>query len=177
MASTETERLEELILHIAAKMAVDGHRGRGRIKLAKLLWAIDTTAYGKWGRSVSGTEYTIDEHGPAPDGELLATRDLEAAGDFEWENPWRNQQIPIAKRPARREVFTVDEWTLIDEIIDGYRDWTGKQMRDRSHRHPAWAARSMGDRAPLYSIHMSESGPTEADLDRAEVVAREQGWI
>src|SRR5207248_4161087 len=112
------EKLEELILYMSRRMAEDGHKGVGRIKLAKLLFFADFEAFARYGRSITGASYTVDEHGPAPDQELTATRDLEAAGDFGWEKRWRKQQVPIAKRDARLEVLLPSELEIVDELLD-----------------------------------------------------------
>lgn len=133
------ERLQELIVYLAAKMERDAHVGRGRIKLAKLLWRCDFAAYWKLGAPITETRYHADEHGPAPAGELLATRDLEAAGRFEWRNEWDRAQIPAAiGKPANLTLFTAEQIALIDDQLEQYRYVTGATMRAEAHDFPGW---------------------------------------
>jgi hypothetical protein len=134
-----SERLEELILYLAAKMERDAHVGRGRIKLAKLIWRCDFGAFWKLGAPITETRYHADEHGPAPTDELLATRDLQAQGRFEWRNDWDRQQIPVAKgEPPRLGVFTAEQIALIDEQLEQYRYVAGATMRAEAHDFPGW---------------------------------------
>ena len=132
-------KLEELILYIAERMERDNHLGRGRIKMAKLLFRIDFEAFARWSQPVTGATYHADEHGPAPVDELLATRDLEAAGRLEWRTERDKEKLPVAQgRPARMELFDEHERTLIDETLAQYRDVSAKWMIDEAHRFPGW---------------------------------------
>lgn len=132
-------KLRELILYIASKMEQDQHVGRGRIKLAKLLWRSDFAAFWKLGEPITETRYHADEHGPAPVGELLAIRDLEAEGRLELRNEWDRQQIPVSVgRPPDMGVFTGEQVALIDAQLEQYRYVTGRAMRDEAHDFPGY---------------------------------------
>lgn len=133
------EKFQELVLHIAQRMEDDNHAGRGRIKLAKLLWRCDFGAFWVLGRPITGATYHADRLGPAPRDELLITRDLEAAGDLEWVNDWDRQELPHARRPARVEdVLTADELALVDSQLEKYRFVTGRAMVDEAHEFIGW---------------------------------------
>lgn len=134
----ETTKLKELILYLATRMEDDHHVGRGRIKLAKLLWRSDFAAFWKLGAPITESRYHADEHGTAPTGELLALRDLQAAGDLELRNEWDRQEIPIAKRTPRLDLFTREQLAIIDGQLDQYRYVTGSTMRDEAHDFPGW---------------------------------------
>lgn len=170
------EKLEELILYVSAKMARDRHRGPGRIKLAKLLFLIDFEAYRRFGRSVSGAHYTADKLGPAPTEELMATRDLESRGHFEWQPGFDRQQLPTARREADVELFSDREMDLVDEIVDRYRTWTSKQLVELAHDFMGWKVKELGEPVPYYSVYMPETGPNEEDIRWAQITAREHGW-
>ena len=169
-------KLHELILYIAACMERDQHAGQGRIKLAKLLWLSDFEAFRRFGRSITGARYVADELGPAPVDELLALRDLEDSGYLSLEPGYQRQRLPRAQRPPNTEHFTADELAVVDEMLDRYRAWTGKQLVDLAHEFPGYKIAERGQDVPYKSVYISAKGPTASDLARAEEVAREHGW-
>lgn len=134
----QREKFQELILYIAKRMEEDNHAGRGRIKLAKLMWRSDFAAFWKLGEPITGATYHADKLGPSPRDELLMTRDLEVAGDFRWENDWDRQELPIAMRSADVGVFKPEELELIDSQLDKYRFVTSKAMVDEAHTFAGW---------------------------------------
>lgn len=132
-------KLRELILYLAKRMEEDQHVGRGRIKLAKLLWRSDFGAYWKFGEPITEAQYHADEYGPSPVQEMLTLRDLENQGRLELLNEWDLQQIPVAiGRPADLEVFTADQIAFVDEQLNKYRFVTAKVMVDEAHEFPGW---------------------------------------
>jgi hypothetical protein len=151
-------KLDELILYIAARMEADDHRGRGRIKLAKLLFQIDFEAFARWGEPVTEATYLADELGPAPTEELLAARDLEAAGRLRWETRWDKERLPIAQgRPPDMEVFQPRARELIDETLDRYRGASASEMVEEAHQFIGWVnawrdGRGEGAPVPFESI-------------------------
>ena len=170
-------KLRELILYIAARMERDDHAGQGRIKLAKLLWLSDFEAFRRYGKSITGARYVADELGPAPVDELLAMRDLEGSGYLVLEPGYDRQKLPRAKRPPDTEVFDEGELAVVDEMLNRYRAWTGKQLVDLAHEFPGYKIAEMGDEIPLRSVYIPAEGPSATDIARAEDVARERGWI
>jgi antitoxin SocA-like protein len=138
MARADEPKLKELILYIADRMERDRHVGRGRIKLAKLLWRADFSAFWNLGAPITEARYHADRYGPSPVDELLVTRDLETAGRFEWRNDWDRQQIPVALDTADLKVFTAEQIALVDDQIDQYRHVTGTVMVNEAHEFPGW---------------------------------------
>lgn len=170
-------KIRELILYIAARMEKDHHAGQGRIKLAKLLWLSDFEAFRRLGKSITGSRYVADELGPAPVDELLALRDLEGSGYLALEPGFKRQKLPRAKRPPNTKVFGQDELAIVDELLDRYRGWTGKQLVDLAHEYPGYRIAEEGQEIPLRTVYMSAQGPTASDVARVEEVARERGWV
>lgn len=58
------DKLRQLILLISR--ASEGDSPFGSVKLNKILFFSDLTAYRRWGRTISGEEYQKLEHGPSP---------------------------------------------------------------------------------------------------------------
>ena len=134
----EFPRLKELILYVAQRMEDDKHLGRGRIKLAKLLWRCDFGAYWRLGEPLTEASYHADRLGPVPTEELLATRELIAEERFEWRNEWDYQQIPVALDTPRLQLFSREQVAFADEQLGEYRQVTGQQMVDEAHLFPGW---------------------------------------
>jgi hypothetical protein len=173
----DPSKLRELILYIAARMERDKHAGQGRIKVAKLLWLSDFEAYRRFGRSITGSRYVADELGPAPVDELLALRDLEAAGRLILEPGYDKQRLPRAQRPPDTSLFNADELAVVDELLDRYRTWTGKQLVDLAHEFPGWKMVERDDTVPYESAFLAPEPPSDEDVERAEQIAREHDWL
>lgn len=135
----EKTKLKELILYLAEKMEEDQHVGRGRIKLAKLLWRADFGAFWRFGSPITEATYHADKLGPAPVDEMLAIRDLEGEGRLEFVNEWDRQEIPVAKGESPKlELFSAQEIALVDDQLNRYRYVTGRAMVDEAHDFPGW---------------------------------------
>jgi uncharacterized phage-associated protein len=163
------QRLEELILYVTAKMQRDHHAGVGRIKLAKLLWRIDFTAYWQLGHPITEATYQADQYGPSPVEELLATRDLEGAGRFRWEQDWDQRWMPVILGEPN-DVFEADEIDLIDDVIDRYRSTSGRQMVEDAHQFPGWlhawrGGEGKGATVPYESIFWDRRDEVRPDED------------
>jgi Protein of unknown function (DUF4065) len=177
------ERLEELILYIAQRMEHDNHVGRGRIKLAKLLWRSDFAAFWQLGKPITETKYHADEHGPSPVDELLALRDLQAQGRLDLRNEWDRQQIPVVAGdpPPRLELFSQDELAIVDAQLDQYRYVTGKAMRDEAHEFPGYKHAWRGGRGkhtpvPFESVFWDDRKELEDwEEEHAASLARDLG--
>jgi hypothetical protein len=171
--TTDRAKLRELILLLAARMEADEHAGQGRIKLAKLLWLSDFEAHRRFGRSITGERYIADELGPAPADEMLALRDLEATGDLLIEPGYEQQQLLRAKRPANTSLFSEGELAVVEEMLTKYRKWTGRRLVKLAHEYPGWILARRGAAIPYHSVHISASGPTRRDIERARELARD----
>jgi hypothetical protein len=132
-------KLKELIVYLAGKMDDDQHVGRGRIKLAKLLWRCDFAAFWLFGTPITEAGYQADKLGPVPVQELLTLRDLEAEGRLEIRNEWDHQQVPVAiGRGPNLGLFTAAEISLVDDQLDRYRFVSARTMVDEAHEFPGW---------------------------------------
>jgi Antitoxin SocA-like, Panacea domain len=136
---SETTKLKELILYLAQRMEGDQHVGRGRIKLAKLLWRCDFAAFWRLGNPITEAQYQADRLGPAPVDEMLALRDLEGAGRLQLLSEWDQQQIPVAVgEPPNLGVFSAAEIALVDDQLHRYQWITARTMVDEAHEFPGW---------------------------------------
>jgi hypothetical protein len=170
------QKLRELILYIAERMEKDQHAGQGRIKLAKLLWLSDFQAYLELGHSITGTRYVADELGPAPVDELLAVRDLEGSGRLTLDPGYRRQRLPRAQRPADTAIFGSDELAIVNELLDRFRCWTGKELVDLAHEHPGYKLVHPDEEVPYDSAFLPTEPPPQAAVELGRQLIREGRW-
>jgi hypothetical protein len=137
---TKSERkFRELILLICARSEHD--RKFGAIKLNKLLFHSDFSAYLTFGKPISGQQYFKLPKGPAPRRMLPTTRKMEASGDLaykEIEYFGRTQKKPIALRQPDVSVFTPQEIDLVHKTIQKYWNTSASEISERSHLFLGW---------------------------------------
>lgn len=179
---SEKTRLKELILYLAQRMEEDQHVGRGRIKLAKLLWRSDFGAFWLHGEPITDTTYQADKLGPSPVGEMLALRDLEGEDRLELRNEWDRQEIPIAKgEPADLDLFSAAQIALVDSQLTQYRFVSGRGMVEEAHEFPGWLHAWIGGEGkrnpvPFESVYWDPGTELEAwEKERVLVLAGELG--
>jgi hypothetical protein len=179
---TETTKLKELIVYLAKRMEEDQHIGRGRIKLAKLLWRSDFGSFWLYGEPITETTYQADRLGPAPVHEMLALRDLEGEGRLELRNDWDRQEIPVAHgKPPDLGVFSAAQIALVDSQLAQYRFVTGHAMVDEAHEFPGWLQAWRGGEGkrkpiPFASVYWDTGTELEEwEEERVRVLAGELG--
>lgn len=133
------EKFKELILYISEKSKDDPKFGA--TKLNKLLFFSDAFAFVSFGRSITGHSYQAIQHGPAPKHLLPMRRAMlrskEAAIKTSDGVNGKHERL-IALRPPRLDGFTGDEISLIDAIIEKFKDNGGGQLSDMTHSMPFW---------------------------------------
>lgn len=173
------EKLRELMLYLAVKCESD--RWFGAVKLNKLLFAIDVSAYIEWQHSVTEAEYIALELGPVPrqlpDLRAKMVQRGEAAvrrsSLFGVANP---QERFIALREPNLQVFTGPEIALIDSVIENMALHNGRELTEWSHRFLGWQAAKKGDVIPYESALISSEPPTPYELQRTQELIQEHGW-
>lgn len=178
----EPTKLKELILYLAKRMDEDQHIGRGRIKLAKLLWRSDFASFWLYGEPITETTYQADRLGPAPVDEMLALRDLQGEGRLELRNDWDRQEIPVALgKPPDLDVFSAAQIALVDSQLTQYRFVTGHAMVDEAHEFPGWLKAWRGGEGkrkaiPFASVYWDVGTELEEwEKERVSVLAEELG--
>lgn len=142
---TEHQKLKSLIAFIAAS------RPRlGKVRLFKLLYLIDFSAYARLGHSVTGEIYENFEMGPVPrtlwkhfDGITRDCVTVEAVG-----TPWGIPEQQMTARPDFVPQLTVDEAGIANEILAQYGDYAGTSLKELTHEQVPYLATSRGDAIP-----------------------------
>lgn len=170
------EKFDELLVYIAERSADDPTLGD--LKLNKLLYYADVTAYRRRGATISDTRYQHLEHGPASVSLLPARKNLVAAGVLDVKPRHRYsfwQKVTRALRPARRDVFDPDELAIVDEILERFRDRNGSEMAELSHGEPGWQMTEMGEDIPIETALLTPTvSPESVTVGRD--LAKRYGW-
>lgn len=128
------DRLRELILYIAQEMERDSHAGRGRVKLAKLVWRSDFAAYWSLGESITGATYVVDQLGPKPELEYSLTQQMIADGDLKWDSGFDQAKVPVALRDPDLSQFSAQQIAVVDRQLTDQRNVSAGSMVAESHQ-------------------------------------------
>ena len=130
---------EKLILLISEWSAAD--KRFGAIKLNKLLFHCDFSAYLTYGKPITGQEYFALKQGPAPKRLKAITEEMKKKEDLAYQNvPYygRVQQRPIALRSANVSVFSAQEVKLIHQTVQRFWDKNATEISEESHLFLGW---------------------------------------
>jgi uncharacterized phage-associated protein len=147
--SGSDNKLQELILYIAWKS--EGDERFGKVKLNKLLFYSDFSAFLRFGTSITGEEYQALERGPAPRAMLPALKSLEETQQIVVRNRefhGHNQQKVFALREANLSVFLPQEIALVDDVIETFWKCTATEISNKSHDFIGWKLAKEGETIP-----------------------------
>lgn len=174
MISWDETKFRELVLYIAEKSRSDPRFGA--VKLNKILFYGDFTAYLELGQPITGAAYRKLSEGPAPV-EMLTQRGIlldSGAAKVEFRRYFSGvQQRIVPLRPAQREVFMPRELEIVDQVIEGMWHMTAREASDFSHQELGWQAAQSGEEIPYPTAWLSP-GPVsqEAEEYAAELAGR-----
>lgn len=173
------KKLAELILLIAERS--QGDPTFGAVKLNKLLFYCDFTAYLTFGSPITGQEYFALKNGPAPRRLKPVTTKMANDGEFaiqETQYCGYRQNKPIALRPADVSVFTPEEINLIDQIIQKNRGKNATQISDESHLFVGWRVARDQETIPYQTALVGFRKPTAAEREYGLTLeALAQGYL
>jgi len=160
--SANESKLRELIVYISTISEKDD--SFGAIKLNKLLFRADFTAYAQWGKPLTGVEYFALENGPAPKPMKRLLKMMQAKGDIairkkDYFGLEQHRVFPLRQAELN---FTVDEINLVFRLIQRYWGRSGKSMSDESHEFLGWVLAKPEETIP-YSVALV--GGREPTLD------------
>jgi hypothetical protein len=133
-------KFKELVLLLSEDSLTAGDEGFGMVKLNKLLYRADFEAFRLLGRSITGATYERQDYGPVARELPLALDELGRAGYLTWQHvpagPYiRN--IPEAREPADRTLFTDDERAIIGTTLQELAPMGGAAVSRWSHEESA----------------------------------------
>ena len=147
----DERKLTELVLYIAAKSESDPDFGTTR--LFKALFNADWNHYIATGKTITSHDYIKGPYGPVPDrgdeilNELVLERLLAIQRHSRGGYP---QQKLIALRDADLDIFTAQEISIVDQVIEEQHGMTATRVSKRSHdENMAWKVARDGERIPF----------------------------
>jgi uncharacterized phage-associated protein len=173
----DRDLFDELVHYIAWRMRDDDHFGR--TKVAKTMFYADFTSYAEDGEPLTGARYYHWPQGPFTV-ELYRTEErLVDQGlatlkqpDFEGDEAKLRAGTfaPRRSTPFHRAFLDIK----MDEVVQ---QGSARAVSEFSHEHPGWLVTEEGQEIPYAAVHVSREGPTQADIETANQVARFNGWI
>ena len=170
-------KFRELLLYVAERCENDANFGA--IKLNKILFLADFSAYAHLGKPISGAEYEALERGPAPK-LLKPIRDdmAEQKAIVVREQPRfglvQHRVIPL-KEPDL-SMFSGSEIAIVDAVIDVCREETGKDLSELTHGMYGWQIAQYKEVIPYSTVFLSSDQATKADQERARELVAQHGW-
>jgi len=170
----DRSRLKTLIHYVI--WAAGSHANFGATKLYKVAWFSDARSFVLTGKSITGSPYIRQEHGPIPRDGMAVREDLEKAGLIkQWRDKVYNHEGWKFKalRPPKTDVFDEAEKALVDYWIRHIdEDHTATSISDMSHDY-GWEIAKMGERIPFNSVLAERiRDPNDEELAWANSVAR-----
>jgi hypothetical protein len=176
--SGKEKRVTELILYISKKLSKDDYFGQ--IKLNKVLFFSDFTAFGRLGRTITGVEYQHLDEGPAARPMLPIQMRMKAAKILVIEPKslyGYTQDRPISLRDPDLSDFSGEEIAIVDAWIDRLRPMTATQASNLSHDTFGWRSTKNGQTIDPKSVFISWKTPTAADIERGQELAEKHGLL
>lgn len=172
-------KLRELMLYVTNRSLDDPNFGA--TKLNKILFFSDFLAYANLGRAITGAEYQKLRYGPAPRQLKPVQRELELEGAAALlpkpVSSFTQHRLGALREP-RLELFSAEEIALVDEVMTVLRKETAVSVSDLSHRWCiGWAAAEEGETIPYGTVFWTRPEPGDANMARAEEVARKLGLL
>jgi hypothetical protein len=127
----------------------------GAVKLNKILWLADLSAFYETGKPITTSRYIKQEFGPVPARIMPVLRELEAERVLTIrESPYfgKRKKEYVVHQPASSDFLSATELSIVNETIDHVcDDHTAKSVSEASHDH-VWKAAEDGEEIPLYTV-------------------------
>lgn len=170
------ERLRELILFIAERC--EDEPTFGATKLNKLLFYADFKSFAIYGEPITGVTYKKLERGPVPTVLKSVRDDMRNRGEIAIEESVyynRVQQRVVPLRRAKLAKLKDRDLKLVDEVIEGLSGQNASEVSELSHGR-AWRVAEYEEEIPYEAVFLSEEGPDEYDVARAQELISKYGW-
>ena len=171
------KRLRALILHVADECREAPRFGL--VKLNKILWRSDYSAFSERGTPITGRPYRRLKWGPAPVEMPQLLDEMFQANEISYretdfgDGVVEKRVIPDVRPDVR--VFAAEDLRFVDRAISYYWTMTGTETSDDSHG-VAWKTRQDGDPMPYELAYLSDRNLEGRQLAKMLEMATARGW-
>ena len=171
------KRFTELVLYISARLSDAQYFGG--VKLNKVLYFSDFTAFGLLGRTITGMEYQHLPEGPAPRAmypiqQRMVNASILAIEPTPVYNYTENRPKPL--RNADMSYFSEQEIAIVDRWIERLRPMTASQVSDLSHDTFGWRTTTGdGETIDPRTVFIAWKTPNASDVARGQELAKKYG--
>ena len=166
-------KLRELVVLISTLS--EGDKPFGKVKLNKLLFFADFTAYRHFGKSITGHEYQRLPNGPAPRKlvKLIPSLGTPPKPDrdiaIRTEDYYgRSVQRPLALRSPNTQWFTFAEIKLVQDLVAKWHGKSARDISDNSHKFMGWKLARNGETIPYEVALVGRRQPSEEERRRGK---------
>jgi hypothetical protein len=162
------EKTESLMLYICDKLK--NEETFGSTVFNKVLYYIDHISYLDTGKKISDFNYIKQKNGPTPKPQdFLSLRDqLISNGSLELKEIkyfGKIKKVPENKIKPDINLFSAEEISLVDSVIDIFRRVSGAVASHASHNEICWDIAEEREELPLYTYLLSSEEVTENDIN------------
>lgn len=179
MAIEDHERkLAELVLYISQKCARDTFFGQ--VKLNKVLFFSDFTAFGKRGTSITNAEYQHQPEGPTVRRMLPVQSGLLSEGSLAIQPTdcfGFMQKRPVNLREPDLSLFSGQEIAIVDSWIERLRPLSGKEVSALSHTTAGWQMTKDSDTIDPRSVFIAWEEPSSYEVKVGYSLAEQFGLL
>lgn len=153
----DRDKLKELVHYIIARC--EDPNILGSIKLNKVLWVSDLSAYVRWGQPITGEHYIKQQFGPVAS-TVGIFRELQAEGKIvvrerEVFGNTKTDYIALIQPESISKRFTADEISLVDQAIEFVcLKHTAMGISDKTH-DVIWELAEIGEEIPYEAMWAS----------------------
>lgn len=144
LTTLDVDKIEAAISYIAESVT-----SLYKVKLMKMLWYVDVLAYKTNGKAITGMVYRHSDMGALPVGHY-ALMNLEKLNVREEESVNYDSMIHVYPTPGMNySVFSKKEKSVIDRVIDKFKDYKTKDIVKYMHEETAYKQTSSGEIIPF----------------------------
>jgi uncharacterized phage-associated protein len=169
------EKFDELLVYIADRSKDDPRIGD--MKLNKLLYFADVTAFRRTGQPITGARYQHEERGPIARALIKAREKMEGTRLRTEKRDYYGypQRVTVAIDEPDLSKFTKDELVIVDEVLERFKNMSGTDMEDIAHQEPGWQMTGDSEVIPYrFALLAREASPRA--VERGKELAKRFGW-
>jgi hypothetical protein len=167
----ERDKFKSLVHYVCSRRQ-DDPASLGSVKLNKILWLSDFSAYYASGKPVTGARYVKRQFGPVPHQILPVLKELEAEGALTTRDVFfhgKQKKEYVVRRPISGNFLEPDELDIVEKTIDLVCDrHTATSISEASHGD-VWKLAKDGEEIPYYTVFARPGDITDDDREWAQM--------